>query len=89
MNAAMTLRVDSKVKEDAAHYLSQIGLTTSEAVRLFLHSVVLHKGIPFELKVPNAQTQQALKDIEAGINVDEVSLAQLTKEMKNARHQTT
>jgi DNA-damage-inducible protein J len=87
MNTAMTLRIDSKVKEDAAHYLSQVGLSTSEAVRLFLHSVVLHKGIPFELKVPNAQTQQALRDVETGINVDEVGLMELTEELKHARHQ--
>jgi DNA-damage-inducible protein J len=40
MNAAMTLRIDSQVKEDAAYYLSQMGLSTSEAVRLFLHSAV-------------------------------------------------
>ena len=88
MNAAMTLRIDAQVKEEAAHYLSQIGLTTSEAVRLFLHSVVLHKGIPFELKVPNAQTQQVLKEVEAGINVDETNLTRLTDEMNRARHQT-
>jgi DNA-damage-inducible protein J len=88
MNAAMTLRIDAQVKEEAAHYLSQIGLTTSEAVRLFLHSVVLHKGIPFELKVPNAQTQQVLKEVEAGINLEETSLITLTDEMNRARHQT-
>lgn len=88
MNAAMTLRIDAQVKEEAAHYLSQIGLTTSEAVRLFLHSVVLHKGIPFELKVPNAQTQQVLKEVEAGINLENTSLMTLTEEMNRARHQT-
>ena len=88
MNAAMTLRIDSQIKEEAAHYLSQIGLTTSEAVRLFLHSVVLHKGIPFELKVPNAKTQQALKEVEAGINLENTSLMTLTEEMNRARHQT-
>lgn len=88
MNAAMTLRINAQVKEEAAHYLSQIGLTTSEAVRLFLHSVVLHKGIPFELKVPNAQTQQALKEVETGINLDETNLTRLTDEMNRAGHQT-
>jgi DNA-damage-inducible protein J len=89
MNAAMTLRIDSQVKKDAAYYLSQMGLSTSEAVRLFLHSVVLHKGIPFELKVPNAQTRQALKDVDAGINMDDTNLAQLTEELNYARHQAT
>lgn len=89
MNAAMTLRIDSNVKEEAAHYLSQIGLTTSEAVRLFLHSVVLHKGIPFELKVPNAITEQALRDVEAGLNTETMTLEALTNELTHARYHTS
>ena len=89
MNTAMTLRIDSHIKEEAAHYLSQIGLTTSEAVRLFLHSVVLHKGIPFELKVPNAATEQALRDVEAGLNTEAMTLAALTNELTHARHYTS
>jgi DNA-damage-inducible protein J len=89
MNTAMTLRIDSQVKEDAAHYLSQMGLSTSEAVRLFLHSVVLHKGIPFELKVPNAVTEQALRDVEAGLNTEAMTLEQLSSELTHARHHTS
>jgi DNA-damage-inducible protein J len=84
MNSAMTLRIDAGVKKEAAHYLSQIGLTTSEAVRLFLHNVVLHKGIPFELKVPNAQTLQAMQEADAGINLESVSIEQLLAENKRA-----
>jgi DNA-damage-inducible protein J len=89
MNVAMTLRIDSNVKEEAAHYLSQIGLTTSEAVRLFLHSVVLHKGIPFELKVPNAVSEQALRDVEAGVNTETMTLDVLTNELAHARYHTS
>jgi len=84
MNSAMTLRIDARIKEEAAHYLSQIGLTTSEAVRLFLHNVVLHKGIPFELKVPNAQTLQAMQEADAGINLESISIEQLLAENKRA-----
>jgi hypothetical protein len=41
------------------------------------------------LKVPNAQTRQALKDVDAGINMDDTNLAQLTEELNHARHQET
>lgn len=85
MNTAMTLRVDAKVKEDAAFYLSQVGLTTSEAVRLFLHSVVLHKGIPFELKVPTAQTAQAMHEVMAGDHLETVTMAQMLEDLQRAR----
>lgn len=39
-----------------------MGLTTSEATRLFLHSVVLHKGLPFDLRLPNEETATAIKE---------------------------
>jgi len=67
---AMTLRVDKEIKDEATKYLSKLGLNASEATRLFLHSVVLHKGLPFELKVPNKETLKAIKNTEAGKNIE-------------------
>ena len=46
-----------------------MGLTTSEATRLFLHSVVLHKGLPFELRIPNEETVTAIKETQEGKNI--------------------
>ena len=47
MTTAMTLRIDAEIKKEATKYLEQLGLSTSEALRLFLYSVVRHKGLPF------------------------------------------
>ncbi|ACZ12513.1 type II toxin-antitoxin system RelB/DinJ family antitoxin [Sulfurospirillum deleyianum] len=66
---AMTVRIDPEIKNKAAEYLKQMGLTTSEATRLFLHSVVLHKGLPFELKIPNEETATAIQESKEGKNV--------------------
>ena len=63
---AMTVRIDPEIKNKAAEYLKQMGLTTSEATRLFLHSVVLHKGLPFDLRIPNDETTQAIKEAKTG-----------------------
>ncbi|MDQ1298523.1 MAG: DNA protein [Campylobacterota bacterium] len=65
---AMTVRIDPDIKNKAAEYLKQMGLTTSEATRLFLHSVVLHKGLPFELRIPNDETAEAINEVKAGKN---------------------
>lgn len=65
---AMTVRIDPDIKNKAAEYLKQMGLTTSEATRLFLHSVVLHKGLPFELRIPDAKTITAIKESKKGVN---------------------
>ena len=66
---AMTVRIDPDIKNKAAEYLKQMGLTTSEATRLFLHSVVLHKGLPFDLRLPNEETITAIQEAKEGKNV--------------------
>lgn len=69
IGTAMTVRIDPDIKNKAAEYLKQMGLTTSEATRLFLHSVVLHKGLPFDLRIPNEKTATAIKETKEGKNV--------------------
>lgn len=44
-------RVDSRLKLDSEAILHELGLTTTDAIRIFLHQVRLHKGLPFELKL--------------------------------------
>jgi DNA-damage-inducible protein J len=53
-------RIDPKLKESAERVFSKIGITTTEAIRLFLKQVELHKGLPFPIAIPNAQTVAAM-----------------------------
>lgn len=46
-------RVEPDLKEQAEQVLSQLGIPMSNAVSMFLHQVVLQRGIPFEMKLPN------------------------------------
>ena len=41
---------------------STLGISTTEAIRLFLKQVQLHKGLPFPVLIPNAQTIAAMKE---------------------------
>lgn len=66
---AMTVRIDPDIKNKAAEYLKQMGLTTSEATRLFLYSVVLNKGLPFELRLPSEETTEAISDVKMKKNI--------------------
>lgn len=56
------VRVDENTKADAAEVLDAIGLTVSDAVRLFLHRVAADQAFPLELKVPNAVTRAAMAE---------------------------
>ena len=94
MNIARTgyinVRVDPKVKASATKLLHQVGMTTSDAINLFLHQVVLHKGLPFELKVPNEETAKAIREMrnpkftsKKYETVDELFIEVLGKDWKN------
>lgn len=61
----INVRVDSELKSEAENLFSDIGLTMSSAITLFLRAAVNSDGIPFSLKrEPNAQTRAALAEYE-------------------------
>lgn len=59
------IRVDDETKQKATDALAAMGLSMSDAVRIFLHRVVVDQAFPLELKVPNAQTQVAMAEAQA------------------------
>ena len=58
------VRVDEKIKIQATETLAAMGLTVSDAIRVFLTRVVADKELPFALRVPNAQTRAAMNEAE-------------------------
>ncbi len=56
------VRVDENVKIQATETLAAMGLTVSDAVRVFLTRVVADKELPFALKVPNAVSRVAIAE---------------------------
>lgn len=61
------VRVDDETKLQATQALAAIGLSMSDAVRLFLRRVVVEQAFPLELKVPNAETRAAMAESRAMI----------------------
>ena len=59
------IRMDDNTKEQATKALAAMGLSVSEAVRLFMHRIVVDQAFPLELKVPNAETRAAMEDTRA------------------------
>ncbi|HKI43197.1 MAG TPA: type II toxin-antitoxin system RelB/DinJ family antitoxin [Mycobacterium sp.] len=62
-------RVSPELKIQVEKILAELGLSPSEAMRLFYHQVSKHKGLPFPMRIPNALTRKALDDAEAGKNL--------------------
>ena len=51
LNAIVKTRVDEELKYEVEEILRQIGLTTSQAITLFLNRIKYEKGIPFDLNI--------------------------------------
>lgn len=88
LDATVRARVDSKLKNEAEEILNEIGLTTSQAITMFLKGITRERGIPMELKVPNKTTLKAMQEAKEGINMEEITLDDMIrelKEMKNAQ----
>ena len=56
------VRVDENVKAQAAETLASMGLTVSDAIRVFLTRVVADKELPFALKASNATSRVAIAE---------------------------
>ena len=58
------VRVNEEIKAQATETLAAMGLTVSDAVRVFLMRVVADKQMPFALKAPNAETLAAMTEAD-------------------------
>ena len=64
-SSMLHIRVDDEVKTQATEALAAMGLSMSDAVRIFLKRVVNDQAFPLELKVPNAEMRAAMEEARA------------------------
>jgi DNA-damage-inducible protein J len=67
-NVTVHIRVSAELKEEAEAIFAAIGMSTAEAIRVFLQQTVNSGGLPFQptAKTPNAETMQAIAELEDG-----------------------
>lgn len=82
MEAEIRTRVTSDLKAEAVEILNDCGLNVSDAVRLFLKQVVTHRGLPFEVKIPNAATIAAMKESRKLVSAKAQSFDSLINELE-------
>ena len=80
--ATIQTRVDPEVKHNAQMILKKLNISMSEAISMYLSQITLHKGIPFELKIPNEVTAKTLENSENGDELHKVdSIDELFQEL--------
>lgn len=60
----VSFRTKPELKKKADVIFETLGISKTEAFNMFLSNVILNNGIPFEVKIPNKETLEAVEDIE-------------------------
>ena len=68
--AAIHSRIDPETKEKAETILHRLGMSPTEAIRMFYTQITLRNGLPFTVDLPNEETEKALEDSRSGRNLE-------------------
>ncbi len=69
-SANLYARIEPEVKEQAENILSALGIPVSNAINMFYKQIILQRGIPFELKIPETYMLDMDKLTEEQLDVE-------------------
>ena len=87
--ATVQSRMNPELKQDAELILNTLGLTASQAINAFYAQIVLVRGIPFDIKMPNKETQEAMQELDSGKGERFSSMSDLLKDAEIDEPQET
>ena len=68
-SSSVRARIEPELKEEAESLFKQLGITSTQAINLFYKQVILRRGLPFEVVIPNSTTLKTFEDTDAGRNL--------------------
>jgi DNA-damage-inducible protein J len=87
--AQVRARIDPAVKEQAERILEELGLNPSAAISSFYSQIVLRRGLPFLLEVPNEVTITAIEEARTGHDqIEAADLKELLAKLLSRRDRT-
>ncbi|WBA80128.1 type II toxin-antitoxin system RelB/DinJ family antitoxin [Endozoicomonas sp. GU-1] len=83
----LSARIDHDTKAAFTNICEAVGLSTSQAIKLFAKAVINHGGIPFEVRVqqPNKTSVAAMKELDEGKGHSAVSVSALMNELTDGK----
>ncbi len=76
-------RIDSDLKKQASAVLSGMGLSVSDAIRMLLVRVVTERALPFDVRMPNLETRDAMAAAQRGDVVRFKNIADLLVDLND------
>ena len=61
------IRIDADIKKQANSLFNELGMDMSSAVNIFLRQWILHRGLPFNVELPeyNEETLKAMDEAKS------------------------
>jgi len=79
--SSINSRIEPELKKQVEAIFAELGLSTSDAITLFYKQVSLHDGLPFDVRIPNKMTQDAIDELESGGGTTYNSLAEALNDL--------
>lgn len=72
MNKAAVIhaRIEPETKASAERVLNKLGLSPTEAIRIFYRQITLRQGLPFPVHIPNELTEKTLSNSRTGKEIE-------------------
>ncbi len=64
-------RIEPQTKRKAEKVLHKLGITPTEAIRIFYNQISLRGGLPFAVEIPNERTVETLQKSRRGESLQE------------------
>ena len=74
-------RIEDKEKREFEGLVASMGMSSSQAIRLFIKQTILQKAIPFRIGIPNATTNRALHEADSGELTSHGSFKELREDL--------
>lgn len=68
-SAMIRARVDPTLKDEVEDVFEQLGLSATQAITFFYQQVKLHRGLPFDVRIPNAITLRTFAETDTSENI--------------------
>jgi len=83
----LTTRIDHDTKLAFTHICDEVGLSPSQALKLFARAVINYGGIPFELKAkqPNIMTVTTIQELPQGLGKKSESVTSLISDLTDGK----
>ena len=64
-------RIEPETKRKAEAVLRKLGVTPTEAIRIFYRQISLRRGLPFPVAIPNERTVRTIEKSRRGKDIQE------------------